>query len=362
MLTYLLVPALVLLPTWVSRGATDGRPSQERGERWRYSYLLSVLALVLFAGARLNVGTDYNFYQNVFREYDPTYWDYVVHNSPQEIGFTTGVLVLHTLTDNSRILFLVASLITVVCAAVAMRRMSSNFAISITLFILLGFYVAPFNILRQGLAVSLNFLAYSYLDKHKGRWLVLNVIASLIHSSAIYASVLQLLLRRVKPSWRLFAAMLLASLVLAAFVPHLGFLDFINNRYATYLHGQASGIGTYLYALSRAALVALLLVYRPRNGEIDRYIVLAMTGVCLLILGTQAEAISRLELYFGIYLVVGLPRILPEIPVRVRPVVVTLVVLGSLAFYVGYLSQFGDLVPYRFDWSIVGLSGPWEPA
>ena len=365
MLIYLFVPVLALLPTWLSRASTasrasaDGRTTPSRGEKWRFSYLVTVLALVLFAGARVNVGTDYAYYQSVFRESDPQYWDYVVHNSPQEVGFTTGVLVLRTLSENSRLLFLVASLLTIACSAAAMRRMSSNFAVSMTLFILLGFYIAPFNILRQGLAVSLNFLAYSYLDKQRGRWLVLNVIAQLIHSSTAIAAVIQLLLRRVRPSWRLFATMLLATVVLAAFLPHLHFLDFLNKRYADYLQGQPSGIGTYLYALSRAVLVGLLLVYRPKSGEIDRYIVLAMAGVCLLILGTQAVAVGRLELYFGVYLVVALPGILREVPVRIRPLVVAVVLVGSIAFYVGYLSQFGNLLPYHFDWTLVGLSGPW---
>ena len=101
-------------------------------------------------------------------------------------------------------------------------------------------------------------------------------------------------------------------------------------------------------------------MYRPKNGEIDRYIVLSMMGVCLLVLGTQAEVISRLELYFGIYLVVALPGILGEIPRRSRVLVVSAVVVAALAFYVGYLSQFGDLIPYQFDWSMVGLSGPGD--
>ena len=46
MLTYLLVPTLALLPTWLSRASAPGRPGPEGGERWRYSYVISVLVLV----------------------------------------------------------------------------------------------------------------------------------------------------------------------------------------------------------------------------------------------------------------------------------------------------------------------------
>jgi hypothetical protein len=363
MLIYLIVPALALLPTLVSRSlkTPDASAETSRPERWRYAYVLSTLALIVFAGARLNVGTDYSLYQTTFYQLDPHYLGYWVANSPQEPGFTVGVLILKMIVNNPRILFLVSSLVTVGCAAIAMRRLSTNFAMSLTLYVLLGFYLAPFNILRQGLAVSLTFLAYSYFERHKGRWLVLNVLAALMHSSAIIAVVLQLAVRRSKPSVRLLVIMLGATAVFALYfatvASDLGFLGFLNERYVGYLSGHQSGIGTYLYLVSRVLLVALLLRYRPRNGEIDHYIVLSMVGVCLLLLGTQAEAIGRLELYFGIYLTVALPQAIQEIPRRGRLLVVSVVVIGSLGFYIAYLGHFGNLVPYHFDWSLVGLRG-----
>jgi len=360
-LTYFIVPALALLPTWLSR-ATKNREPHEEGleiDQWRYSYVLSIVALAIYAGARVNVGTDYSLYESLFLTFDPNYLSYFLEESPQEPGFTLGILGLRLFSEDPRTLFLVSSFLTVGCAAVGMRRLSVNFAVSLTLFVLLGFYLAPFNILRQGLAVSLNFLAYSYLGKRRWVWLVLNALAISVHASAIIAVLLQLGLRRAKPSWKLFGLMLFVTAVLAVYFAavagNLGFLEFINERYVVYLEGQESGIGTYLYLVSRALLVALLVIYRPRTGEIDRYITLSMVGVCLLLLGTQAEAIGRLELYFGIYLVVALPRILPEIPRRGRLLVWTAVLVGSLAFYVAYMTQFGDLVPYQFDWSLIGL-------
>ena len=54
-----------------------------------------------------------------------------------------GILAMRTVTDDPRILFMVSSAVTVACAAVAMRRLSVNFAVSLTLYVLLGFYLAP---------------------------------------------------------------------------------------------------------------------------------------------------------------------------------------------------------------------------
>ena len=367
MLTYFLVPALALLPTWLRRVSKTRDLHEETQEidRWSYSYVVSVALLALYAGARVNVGTDYSLYESLFLQFDPRYIGYFLETSPQEPGFTLGVLGLKLLSEDPIILFLVSSSITVVCAAVAMRRLSVNFAVSLTLFVLLGFYLAPFNILRQGLAVSLNFLAYSYMGKRRWVWVLLNALAISVHSSAIIAVLLQVGLRRAKPTWQLFGLMLLVTAVLAAYfatvATNLGFLEFINERYVVYLEGQESGIGTYLYLLSRALLVALLVLYRPKDGSIDRYITLSMVGVCLLLLGTQAEAIGRLELYFGIFLVVALPRVAREIPRRARLLVWGAVLVGSLAFYVAYLTQFGDLVPYQFDWALLGLPSGGGP-
>ena len=211
-----------------------------------------------------------------------------------------GILAMRTVTDDPRILFMVSSAVTVACAAVAMRRLSVNFAVSLTLYVLLGFSGASTSSAR-GWPISLNFLAYSYLDKHKGRWLALNVLAQLMHSSTVIAVVLQLLVRRVRPTWGRFGAMLvvtaLIAVSLATIAPQLTFLNLLNERYLTYLANQQAGIGTYLYLLSRLLpgrdADGLL---RPRSGENDRYIMLSMVGACLLLLGTQAEAIGRLEL------------------------------------------------------------------
>ena len=364
MLTYLVVPALALLPAWLSgRPAEDG-PAVPRQRLWRYSYLFAVLVLVVFAGARLFVGTDYNLYRNTFLQADPHYFGFFMANTQQEKGFTLAVLVLKDLTTNPVILFMVSSLITVGCSALAIRRMSTNFVFSLTLYVLLGFYLAPFNILRQGLAVALNFLAYSYLDKHKGRFVALNVVAQFLHSSTIIAVVLQLALRKAKPNARFFAIMLagtaVATVAFAVLSAKLGFLNELNQRYTGYLAGQQSGIGTYIYLVSRLLLIALVVVYRPRNGEIDRYITLATAGVCLLALGTQSTAIGRLELYFGVYLVIAIPRALREAPKTARHLLTIGVLIGSLAFYFAYLAKFGNLLPYHFDLTLLGLHNPTE--
>ncbi len=364
MLIYLLVPALALLPAWLSGRPVDGRSLPSGRDVWRYSYLFAVVVLIVFAGARLFVGTDYTLYRDTFLQADPRYFGFFMSNTEQEKGFTLGVLALKSITSNPNILFMVSSLVTVGCSALAIRRLSTNFVFSLTLYVLLGFYLAPFNILRQGLAVALNFLAYSYLDKHKGRFVALNVVAQFLHSSTIIAVVLQLALRRARPSAKLFVLMLastaVAAVLFAGVAAKLGFLSELNQRYTGYLAGQQSGVGTYIYLVSRLLLVILVMVYRPRDGEIDRYITLAMMGVCLLLLGTQSQEIGRLELYFGVYLVIAIPRALREAPKTARHLLTIGVLVGSLAFYFAYLAKFGNLLPYHFDRTLLGLHNDVE--
>ena len=132
--------------------------------------------------------------------------------------------------------------------------------------------------------MSLNFLAYSYMGKRRWVWLVLNALAVSVHSSAIIAILLQLGLRRAKPSWRLFGLMLLVTAVFAAYLATVArtsaSLSFSMSAMSVYLQGQESGIGTYLYLVSRALLVALLVIYRPKNG-VDRPVHHAVDGGCV---------------------------------------------------------------------------------
>ena len=258
---------------------------------------------------------------------------------------------------------MVSSVLTVGCAAVAMRRMSVNFAVSLTLYVLLGLLPGAVQHRAAGPGGLAELPGLLLPGQAPGRWLLLNVLAQLLHSSTVIAVVLQLVAAPARsrpggcsPRCSLVTVVRGGLLRDRRLEPRLPRASSTSATLA-YLQGQQSGIGTYLYLLSRVLLVALLLTTGPQDGEIDRYITLSMVGVCLLLLGTQAEAIGRLELYFGIYLVVALPRAAREIPPGEPPVVSARSLLGALAFYLAYLSQFGDLVPYHFDWALARTPG-----
>ena len=83
------------------------------------------------------------------------------NTSTQEVGYTSLSLLVKSTFGNSGALLWVTALLTVVPVYAVIKRKSTNVTLAVMLYVLLAFYVAPFNIIRQGVAVSLMFWAYA---------------------------------------------------------------------------------------------------------------------------------------------------------------------------------------------------------
>ena len=337
--------------------------------------------LVGFSAVRYFVGTDYQTYLSLHQKIDLTDVVGSYASSPVEVGYTTLSIVVHALTDFPYAIFWATSILTVVPVYIAIKRSSLDLPFSVTIYMLLAFYVFPFNLIRQGIAVALLFLAHTFYEKNRALYFVLSALAGLFHYTAWLAAAIQWMFLRWRPTIRMttyiVASILLAGLLFVvinamnpAFVSSL--LSAINPRYGDYFDRAGSGIGTYLIIATRLALLylAFLLLRRSGDGligtwrEYGAWFAFAALGICFLTIGTQAVNAGRIDYYFSIFLVLLIPNLLKGIQAsEVRPkavsfgrfielatsprnVKVSFAILGSL-YYAMFIANFSDLLPYQ---------------
>lgn len=323
------------------------------GTRWTYFDYLILTILVVFSALRDRVGTDYAMYARMYEIYvDPGDWAGTFQKSSQEDGYTAISLLLRTLFDDPHAIFWFTSVVTVVPAYLAIKRTSRDPALSIMLFILLAFYVSSFNLVRQGAAVALFFLASTYLDRNKKAFLLLNAAAFLFHYTVVIAVLLQLLTHRVRPRTRTAILSFTGAAAFAVVISHIPavgtLLSFLNPRYETYIAAEQAGPGTYLVIASRIALLVFACALLPRHtreADDDRHVVYLIVAICALIVGTQSSVLSRMDLYFSIFLLVLLPNAIAS---RRTGAGTKALLLGAGCIYFAfYIGNFGDLIPYR---------------
>lgn len=322
-----------------------------RSTQWTFFDWLLVIGLITFSAMRFEVGSDFKMYSRFYEGLYTNDWDLQIEASPQEVGYTVLSLFLRQFSEEPHLIFWVTSIITVLPAYAAIKKRSLDPTMSILLYILLAFFVTPFNIIRQGIAISLNFWANTFIEKkYKVAFIVINAIAATFHTSVIIVAVIQLIAHKWKPTKKKAVAVgilaVVAAMGLHTFTSLAEWLNGLNGRYDTYIGTTAAsaGLGTYLVI----AVTLALLIYAAALGNVQaqsKYFIYVLIGAAFLIVGTQAIAVARMQLYFGIFLVLLVPN---QMQNRKDPTIEKFFLVIAAAVYFGFhLANYGGLLPYQ---------------
>lgn len=274
----------------------------------RTLFLIPVIGILFYLTVfrSLNVGTDYSMYYNFYLRgnYD-SYFDYFIILI-YDFARAEGNFLLFTFIITA--LFLIFNLW-------AIKRISYNFFVSFTIFVLSFYFFYIYNGMRQAVAISLIFMAVYYIRKEELKikdiflYLSFIVVAILFHFSAVYMLPL-LALRYVKINKRL--------VIFAFILTSLGyFLPFTKDIYTSLLmnfefyvekYGSQSNaffsVGkekTWLEFLPVVVQFVFLyysLTLINKNNISDRFVVNFYLGFLILYGGAGIEAIDRLQFYF----------------------------------------------------------------
>lgn len=149
-----------------------------------YWFFLAGCLLVLVAGLRYRVGTDYGFYYSRYARLIDRLPHSILALDEPGFGFLSWI-VTRFVNDGAAVI-LVSSLVTVSLPLRTVYRNTKKLALAAALFIVMGFWHGSFNGVRQYLAAAILFSGYGFLKDRQFRQYCLVVFAAfLFHRSAI---------------------------------------------------------------------------------------------------------------------------------------------------------------------------------
>lgn len=313
-----------------------------------------IIVLVLFAGLRNGIGTDYNMYKAFY--FNPS----LQSAEKVEEGFITLINVSNMIfNDKYYLFFIVCSIISIVPVYSLFKKNSRYPGLSLLLFISLGFYTLTFNMVRQFIAMAIVFCSISFIQKKQFfRYLACIIIAALFHTTALimipiyFWSNFNFTKKQIR---QIFLILLFAGVV---FNPIFNFVTSHIPQYSMYANygGVTPGIGTYLINFIYIFIILFVIFNYEKmiKNETEKICLnFGILSVAFIILSLKNILFARLIYYFFIPLLIPFANIFDFFNYQKSQKVfnVILVVLLFIIYILNIIS-FNGVYPYVSIWSV----------
>ncbi|WP_020062959.1 EpsG family protein [Bacillus sp. 123MFChir2] len=265
--------------------------------------LMTSLSLVLVAGLRSNIGDTY-FYMHAYTVTDFN-WEYIQKN--KDMGFNIFQMVLQRYTDDPQVMVFSTALITNVLIVFILYKYSRLIDLSLYVYITSGMYLTSMNGIRQYLAAAIIFAATKYiLDGNWKKYILIVLLASTFHQSALVLIPIYFLIRRKAWSSTTFILLFLAVLIVIGFnqFSEVFFAAIGDTQYGHYKDFHEGGANILRVAVDAAPLI-LAYLGRKRLRELfpksDYIVNLSLLGTVFMLISTQNWIFARFAIYFGLY-------------------------------------------------------------
>ncbi len=365
----------------------------------RLLIFVAFATMVFVAGMRgSSVGRDTALYVKIYERTRmlPDTWE-----SVSEPGYLILNVVTHRISRDYWMILTAIAVVTVFCFMKAIYRISINPAISLFIFITMGYYTFFFNGARQGIACAIYCLSYkSMIDGKFLRYALYVVIAASFHNSVILALPLYFLFRQKCSLMYVIQTVFGAGIVICFFSWFLSMGALVSEKYSMYQEMDATG-GERL-TLFYALLSVFFLIFRPAVSAPDRktydyllnMLIFGATIYIVVVFSHGFVQLMRFAFYFQVSTIFLWPIVLKSVctpcsrvfsnPEAMSPrqlysyqaplllpvytgfqlqsvgdrtgthmesilIVLGPIVLGHLVYFYIFLSQIGSCVPYRLN-------------
>lgn len=322
------------------------------GKQNRFIRIVPFLLCALLIGLRQNVGTDFNSYVYFFEnEYDTDYL---------EIGFTWINRVVHQWHGTYTWVFLIVGTLSAFFIFLSLNRQRINYTSSAILSYIFSFSFLV-NGIRQGMAVSIFFFAYKYIESRSWLKFALCIgFALLFHNSII--GVIPLFFFAHKHLSRnayiilFLVSLCLTQLSLGSILAPFERLVSLNDRYLALtkndlLTGSYFSFGLFFNWILLFVQFVFYLVYNYQKKETLLFN-LFFLSIVFFHLRIASGMFIRVEILFSWFQYLLLPIVLSDktIPQNVRRNMVILFVAmyATLLVNTYILTAPNDISPYKF--------------
>ncbi|MGN9010569.1 EpsG family protein [Lactobacillus amylovorus] len=291
---------------------TLGYVSKISDKKRRYiAYIILTIITSLVAGFRDITGTDSAMYKYMFITND--YHLNINGQIGRAVSIEKGYIFINSLARKIMPYFMFLfciSFVTIYLLILCIDRYRNDINVYIAALVLYTtIYLTSFNIMRQGLAISIGLFGFfEYLSNKKIKALIFIILATLFHTSAIV--LLPLFgIKKITNNRRSKIYMIIILITFLILVRERTFLGYLakfitsSDYYAGYFIRDAatgSGLLRYLIRVSPILIIALLYLFNFKgNNDFKSIIFLMILGYILSGIGSETDTqVGRIGLYF----------------------------------------------------------------
>ncbi len=310
---------------------------------------LTATCLIVVAGLRYRVGTDFGFYYNALENYPPKLWEYI--RKVDEPGFPIIASIINLFTNDGAVFIFVTATITIGMILYVTYKYTDTYVFSSLLFIFTGIWSGSFNGVRQFFAAAIICLGHRFiLNKKPWKYLLCVLLAFLFHASAI-VMIIPYFISRNKISVKNILILTIGSIVLLnnyeLIFSFIGALkDEAIDTTLDYMANQVN-ILRVVVCIVPAAFCLFLYFKSPKDKEQTFYLNILILYGLLSVIGMNSPYLSRVNIYLLVLLPLAMGKLVvfedKKLEILAKWVII-------LLFFLFWYVDIGKENTFKFIW------------
>ncbi len=332
--------------------------------RERNLLALAMLFFYLLATLRsVDIGNDtstyFDYYSSIFQLLGVSY---------MERGYFWLNWLIRGFTDNFNVFLAVINLIIYYALYKFIRRYSSNYGLSLLLFLCLGFWGNTVNIMRQELAVAMFLYAYMLYDNAKRiRSVFAGMLAPWFQKTSLIYFLFFIIPKRINGKFYAIAGS--AGVIITLFIDRVLFVvrdsvprfEMYLTENSVYVLGRVEpAVVIYCAFLLFVWALALYIYSRNKGGigadepniQVELQINMVFTAFVIMLTATRFSLMDRCAMFFHFFVVILIPNLISMIKKdeyrHLVQVGFTVAAIGYFVIVCIFRPGWNHIYPYRF--------------
>lgn len=269
------------------------------------------LVLILIAGLRWKVGTDYLQYSRNYIMYSSIFWDSL--RLTGEPGIKLISKVSSFIYDDYATMFLISSIVTIGLAVRTISKHSRALTFSILLYIFIGTWHGSFNGVRQYIAVSIIFSGHQYiLEKNLKKYTLIVMLASFFHISALFAILFYFIPDEVFKFKHIIIFLIISITIMNSYSLIFDLVGFFKGKELTMIGYITREVNPLRVVVDFAPLLIYYFLTSKSKLESKEnfYINLLFLNAFISLITSNSAHLARFKIYTNIFSVLGIPTLI----------------------------------------------------
>lgn len=284
----------------------------------KYFFILAAIIIILVPALRNNIGDTY-VYVSMYDQLGEAPTTLKGLMEIEDWGYTVFTLILYNISKNPQIMIFTTAAITQILYLKFFRKHRSLMELEIFMYIASGYYLTTMNGIRQALAAGFILFATKYIfEKKFVKYLIVILITSTIHGSAVIMIPLYFLTQMKPWTKKTFGIILIASIGFFGFYKFMPMLFGMlgETQYGHYEDVFLTGMepGANIIRLFVALVPLVLSFYRRKELEKWKYsrvfINMSIINFIFMMFSLHTWIFARFTMYFNLYNIVLIPYII----------------------------------------------------